>query len=81
MHLPHLTSMWRQRIEEEEFGGHCRAVVAEEEEACGHGRAVTTAEEACTRGRATVVVKEEASSSGIDDSGGDRWSRERVEGT
>jgi hypothetical protein len=77
MHLLHLTSVWWQRITEEEPSGHSRATVVEEEEAYGHGRVAAVEEEACARGRATKAV-EEAGSSGVDGGGGDRRSRERT---
>jgi hypothetical protein len=79
MHLPCLTSVWRQWIKEES-GGRSRAAAAEEEEACGCGRVAAVAEEMCARGRA-MVVAEEAGSSGVDDGGGDRQSREHATGT
>jgi hypothetical protein len=45
------------------------------------GRAAAAAEEeACTHGRAAAVA-EQASSSGVNSSRGDRWSRERAAGT
>jgi hypothetical protein len=78
MYLPRLTSVWRQWIKEES-GRHSRAAAAEEE-ACGCGRVAAAAEEMCTRGRA-MVVAEEAGSSGVDDGGGDRQSREHATGT
>jgi hypothetical protein len=80
MHLPCLTSVWRQQIEEES-NEHSRVmVVEEEEEACEHGRMAVVKEEACMHNRA-VAAEEEASSTGVDDGGGDQWSRERAAGT
>jgi hypothetical protein len=74
MHLPRLTSVWQRQIEEES-GGHSRAAAAE---VCGCSRAAAVEEDACARGRATA---KEAGSSGVDDGGGDRRSRERATGT
>jgi hypothetical protein len=62
MHLPHLTSVWRQRIERRSPAG---AVEQQRRRrpTCAHDRAV--AEEACTCGRA-----EEAGSSNVDSGSG-----------